>query len=169
MRILGVDPGSIRCGWAIVARVGSRITYVGSGVIRPAAQSPLAERLHVIDLSIRQHGKGADLAYVEDVYIRRDVSSARSSLIIGAARGVVLAALWACGIKPRSITAAEAKRLSCGSGRATKHQVRAAMAAWIDANGRTDVRWHRFTTPSLPQDEADALAIAIAGARRVRT
>ena len=31
---LGVDPGSLACGWAVVSRLGSRMELLEAGVIR---------------------------------------------------------------------------------------------------------------------------------------
>jgi crossover junction endodeoxyribonuclease RuvC len=34
LRVLGIDPGSQRTGFGVLDAVGSRLTYVASGVIR---------------------------------------------------------------------------------------------------------------------------------------
>ncbi|MFM8430122.1 MAG: crossover junction endodeoxyribonuclease RuvC, partial [Holophagaceae bacterium] len=39
-RCLGVDPGSIACGWAIVEQKGNQLALVDSGVIRSKSSEP---------------------------------------------------------------------------------------------------------------------------------
>ena len=46
MIVLGIDPGSRRCGYGVVAREGTRLRVVESGVIEPG-ELPLAGRLAV--------------------------------------------------------------------------------------------------------------------------
>jgi crossover junction endodeoxyribonuclease RuvC len=44
IRVLGIDPGSQRTGFGVLDAVGSRLTYVASGVIR-TSQVDFAARL----------------------------------------------------------------------------------------------------------------------------
>ena len=46
-RIIGIDPGSRRTGYGVIDVVGSKITYVTSGIIRLPEES-LARRLGII-------------------------------------------------------------------------------------------------------------------------
>ena len=47
-RILGIDPGLLHTGWAIIDVAGSTRKYIASGVILPPTRLPLPERLAFI-------------------------------------------------------------------------------------------------------------------------
>ncbi len=44
IRVLGIDPGSLRTGFGVLDAVGPKLTYVASGVIR-TQKGEFAERL----------------------------------------------------------------------------------------------------------------------------
>ena len=48
MRILGIDPGLLHTGWAVIDVDGPAYHYVASGVILPKSNLPLSERLVTI-------------------------------------------------------------------------------------------------------------------------
>lgn len=152
IRILGVDPGLRRTGWAVIEASGSRLRSLGCGVIAPAPSAPLAERLAALadglcvatDLS-PQH------AAIETAFVRTDPKAA---LLLGHARGAAMAALGRIGLSVVEFAPTVIKKAVTGSGRAEKAQV-AFMAARL-APGAT-----------APQsDAADALAVAICAALR---
>jgi crossover junction endodeoxyribonuclease RuvC len=76
--------------------------------------------------------------------------NARSALILGHARGVVLLAAERAAIPVAEISPAEVKRAVTGTGRATKPQVGAMVARLL----------HLAHAPS-PADAADGVAIAL--------
>ena len=47
-RILGIDPGLLHTGWAIIDVAGSARKYIASGVILPPTKIDFAERLAFI-------------------------------------------------------------------------------------------------------------------------
>ena len=47
-RIIGIDPGLLHTGWAIIDVAGSARKYIASGVILPPTKLPLPERLAFI-------------------------------------------------------------------------------------------------------------------------
>ncbi len=146
MIVLGVDPGSHRCGYGAVARAGSRIRVVESGVLAPGAL-PAAERLaRILDgLGEVIARTGAGEVAVESVYAG---ASPRSALLLGQARGVALAAAARAGLPVFEYAPAEVKLAFTGNGRAEKAQmVRMAHALLGVGAGLAD--------------EADALALAV--------
>lgn len=158
VRVLGVDPGSLNCGWAVVERIGRQLQHVASGVLRPAPSAPLHVRLWVIRdrlaTLIAEHRP--ELFAVEQVYLSEGGrSNVRTALVIGQARGAVLAA---CGCE-RSKEALQLVDLphatvKAAIGAKRKDEVPRAVAALLRLEG-------------LPgADEADALAIAITAAIR---
>ena len=147
MIVLGIDPGSRRCGYGVVERRGTRLELVESGVLAPGAR-PMAERLarileglaEVIDRS-----RPAEVS-VEQVFTG---VSARSALVLGQARGVARAAAARAGLPVFEYAPSEVKLAFTGSGRASKDQMlrTARMLLGAAAGGLSD--------------EADAIALAV--------
>ena len=144
--VLGIDPGSRRCGYGVVERAGGRFRVLASGVLAPGAL-PMSERLGLLfdGLSAVLAGAAVDAVAVETAYCGR---SPRSALALGQARGVALAAAARAGLPVFEYAPATVKRSFTGSGRAEKAQM---------------VRTARTLLGVAPRlaDEADALAIAV--------
>lgn len=148
--MLGIDPGTATCGFGVV-RTGAdrRATLVECGVIRTTAGTPLPERLLVLadalaDL-IDRHAP--DVLALENVFLGRN---ARSALVLGHARGVVMVAAARREVPVAEITPAEVKRAVTGTGTATKAQVGAMVARLL-----------RLASAPAPADAADGVAIAL--------
>ena len=149
MIILGVDPGSVRTGYGVIDTDGRRHALIERGVIAPPVRRELAERLHFIhdgiaDVIARHR---PDALAVEDVF---HAVNARSALVLGHVRGVVLLAGAECGLAVHAFAPAAVKVQITGYGRAEKGQV-ALMVSRLLAL--------REDTP--PGDAADALAVAL--------
>ncbi len=144
--VLGIDPGSRRCGWGAVAREGSRLRVVGSGVLVPG-DLPLPDRLGVmLDRLLDLFGRlGAAEVAVEQVF---SGASARSALLLGQARGVVLAAAARSGLPVFEYAPAQVKLALTGNGRADKPQMMRMARAL-------------FGVEASLSDEADAVALAV--------
>jgi crossover junction endodeoxyribonuclease RuvC len=147
IRILGVDPGLRVTGFGLIDRVGQKLAYITSGVIRtPDAQLP--ERLKAIldSLSelIAEH-RPAQVA-VEKVFVN---VNPQSTLLLGQARGAAICAAVACGLPVSEYTALQVKQAVVGNGHAAKEQVQSMVRRLLLLPG----------DPSA--DAADALACAI--------
>jgi len=120
--ILGVDPGSVATGWAVVAGTPERPQVLACGVIKTQARKPFGERLATIqDRFVEILGEHRPaLAAVESPF---HGASARSALQLAHARGVILAALSKAGIVTAEYSPASVKKTVAGNGRATKEQV----------------------------------------------
>src|SRR5690606_16222841 len=81
---------------------------------------------------------------------------ARTSILMGHARGVVLLAGQTRGIEIGEMAATEVKKALTGNGHATKRQMQLAVMSQCD-----------LREPPEPPDVADAIAIALCAARRV--
>jgi crossover junction endodeoxyribonuclease RuvC len=120
--ILGVDPGSIATGWALVAGTPERPLVLACGVIKTPARRPFGERLATIQdrfTEILGEHRPAQAA-VESPF---HGVSARSALQLAHARGVILASLSRAGVDTAEYSPASVKKTVTGSGRATKEQV----------------------------------------------
>jgi crossover junction endodeoxyribonuclease RuvC len=119
--VLGIDPGSRRCGYGVVARDGARIRVVESGVLVPGAL-PVAGRLAAILAGL---GEVIARARPAEVSIERAFTgvSPRSALVLGEARGVALAVAARAGLPVFEYQPTEVKLAFTGSGRASKEQM----------------------------------------------
>jgi crossover junction endodeoxyribonuclease RuvC len=154
VRILGIDPGSRRCGYGVIERLSAgRVRYVECGVVEARATASLTARLVEISVGLRE--VIAELrphaVAMEGVFHGHN---ARAALQLGQARG---AALLVCGeatLEVAEYAPATIKRAVAGDGRATKEQVSrmVRMLCALDAMPRLDA--------------SDALAIAITHAFR---
>jgi crossover junction endodeoxyribonuclease RuvC len=148
LKILGIDPGSIACGYGLIAIEGKNAVYVASGRICPPPSKPLHHRLRciyeVLTEIITVHRP--DDIVVEKIFFAK---SARAALSLGHARGVVLLAVAAHGIKLHECSALEVKKAVVGYGRAEKSQVQEMVRLILN-----------ITEPLSP-DGADALALAL--------
>ena len=155
LRILGVDPGSLVTGYGVVERVRGTIVHVGHGTIRPPARAPLPERLARIQRDLRAAviDYAPDRAVVECVFVS---VNARSALVLGQARGVILATLGEAELPVDELAAREVKQAVTGMGGADKGQVK-AMVTRLLALDRPPA-----------QDACDALAVAMCRAQRSR-
>ena len=96
-RILGLDPGSLRTGYAVVQVDGPRVAYLVSGAIRTGGGS-LAERLQEIFAGVDQltNEFRPDEVAIERVFMHRNADSA---LKLGQARGAALSGTFSA--RPR--------------------------------------------------------------------
>lgn len=154
MRVLGVDPGSRLCGYAVVD-VDTRRScrYVECGVLTPERGGKAEARLGSIACWLTDviNELRPTVVAVEDVFVG---ANPRSALALAQARGVVLAVAGLSGLAVHSYAPAQVKQSVTGKGNAPKLQV-AKMVSTIVG----------LKTP--PQaDAADALAVAIAHGMR---
>lgn len=152
LRILGIDPGSIRCGWAVISRSGSRLERIASGVIE-AGRDDMSERLLKVYLGLReaivQH-QPQEVA-IESIFHQQN---AQSALKLGQARGVAILAAAQDGLALHEYEPRLVKLQVAGTGAATKEQVRAMVCMQFGL------------AQTMVLDESDALAIAVCHARR---
>lgn len=149
MRILGIDPGTGRLGWAIVEREKGREVLLDSGCIETPAHTPLGHRLALIFTSIDQIIKThhPDEASVEELFFTKNVTTAIS---VGEARGVVLLACELNQVPVFGYTPTKIKLGVTGSGSADKKQVAFMVGQLLKGQ----------TLPKL-DDTVDAIAAAL--------
>lgn len=152
MRILGIDPGTIRAGYGVIAVDGARLSYVAAGVIHAPERRPLEERLRVVHEGLaalfEAHGPAA--VAIEEVYVGKHANAA---LALGHARGVALLAAAQRDVPIHPYAASVVKRTVVGRGSAEKTQVAAIVGAMLGIR----------ELPGI--DATDALALAITHAR----
>ena len=154
MIVLGIDPGSHATGYGVVSTEPVARMLAG-GVIRTDSKAPLAERLRQIHSGITGIlGEHQVQAFaVEDLF---NAKNARSSLILGHARGVILLAGAEAGLEVAEYAPREVKQALTGNGAATKEQVRFMVMRLLGLKDEP------------PLDLSDALAVALAHAGRTQ-
>jgi crossover junction endodeoxyribonuclease RuvC len=153
VRILGIDPGSLRLGYGIVDRTGpAQLAYVECGVISAPAGMDRPERLMTIGRSLRElvAELHPDEVAMEQAFFGKNV---QATLALGEARGMVTFIVTDVGLKVSGYAPARVKRTIVGHGAATKQQVGYLVRALLSLRRVPDA------------DAADALAIAICHAR----
>ena len=150
MRVLGIDPGLTRCGVGVVeGSVGRPLSLVGVGVVRTAAETPLATRLCELETGLEEW---IDRLQPDAVAVERVFSQHNVKTVMGTAQASGIALLVAArrGLPVALHTPSEVKAAVTGSGRADKAQV-----------GAMVVRLLRLSEVPKPADAADSLALAI--------
>jgi crossover junction endodeoxyribonuclease RuvC len=150
-----VDPGTAATGYGVLDRDGAGgLRLLECGVIRPRAGDPLALRLVTIFEGITEliAKHRPDAVAVEAVFVQKN---ARSALILGHARGVILLAAAQAGLAVAEYPPAMIKKAVVGAGAATKAQVQLMIARIL-----------RLKTPPTPSDAADGVAVALTHAVR---
>lgn len=156
MRILGIDPGTIRTGWGVVEPAGPRARLVATGVIHAGEKKPLPERLKIVHDGLRaviaEHAPR--VVAVEDIFFAKHANAA---LKLGHARGVALFVAADAELEVFAYPPALVKRSVAGKGRAEKAQVALLVGAMLGLRELPTV------------DATDALAVALTHLQAVRS
>lgn len=153
IRILGLDPSLVKCGWGVVEAEGTKLRHIANGVVKPNTKAEMPDRLNELydaltDI-IRIHQP--DEAAVEDLFLKNNPNSAAK---LGYARAMCLLAPRQAGLHVGEYSAKKVKKSVVGTGQADKVQVAAMMNILLPGVG------------VKAGDAADALAIAICHAHR---
>ena len=156
MRILGIDPGSGSTGYGIIETDGSEHKIVLYGAIKTQARRPYQKRLLKIhtELSHILSREQADIMAVEGVFHAANVQSA---IKLGHARGIALLVAAQHGLTVFEYSPLEIKSAVVGYGRAEKSQIQTMVRLILD-----------LPEIPAPDDAADALAVAICHANRMK-
>ena len=148
MRVLGVDPGSKVTGFGLIERSDGTIRHLRHGVIRPPVGHSLEDRLHFLHRELAEilRAEAPEVAVVERVFL---AANPRSALVLGQARGALLASLGMAGVSVAELAARQVKKAVTGSGTADKAQMQHMVTKLLSLD----------ETPA--SDAADALALAL--------
>jgi crossover junction endodeoxyribonuclease RuvC len=148
--VLGVDPGAATTGYGVVSRAGDgAVSLLECGVIRTRPSSELAQRLReihdgLVEVMTRH---SIDAMAVEGVFFAKN---ARTTVILGHARGAILLAGALRQLPVFEYSPAEIKNAVAGTGRATKEQVQFMVQRLL-----------RLRAAPSPSDAADGVAVAL--------
>ena len=156
MIILGVDPGSIATGYGLIKSNEQENVLIDCGVIRTDSKKSLPEKLKQIFEGLSQiiEKKHPDEFAIEETFFSKN---AKSALVMGQARGVAILAAACAKISVCEYSPKEVKCSIVGRGNASKHQVQYMVKNLL-----------RLKDLPLPPDAADALAVALCHAQKMR-
>ena len=148
MRVLGIDPGTVRMGVGVVDDSGGRYKLVHYDVLKMSSSENICIRLGKIFKFVKEQIKAhnVDVVAIEDVFMS---VNARSALTLGQGRGAAIAAAMDSGKEVFEYTPREIKKAISNYGAADKAQVAYMTGILL---GVKDIK---------PYDAADALAISI--------
>jgi len=149
MRILGIDPGIARTGWGIINENFGDMQALVYDCFETKASLPTPQRLK----NIHEHLHHIITEYKPDAMAIEELffsSNAKTAMVIGQARGVVLLSSSLHGLPISVYTPLQVKIALTGYGRAEKDQV-----------GRMVKLLLKLPKIPKPDDTADALAVAV--------
>lgn len=155
MNILGIDPGSRNCGYAIVKLEKNTISLVEAGLIKikeRILQHQILEFVEGIDLVLKNHS--IDSVAIEDMFY---AYNPKSVIKLAQFRGALsLKILQELG-NFTEYTPLQIKKALTGNGKAQKEQVAFMVKRLLGIKGEIK-----------PLDITDAIAIAITHAQRLK-
>lgn len=147
--VLGIDPGIADTGFGAIKVEKNNLTCLTYGSIKTSAKAALPERLEIIyeelDRLIKKFKP--DLIAVEELFF---CNNAKTALIVGQARGVVMLTAKLNKIKSIEFTPYQVKQAVSAYGHASKNQVQKMVKTILN-----------LKELPKPDDAADALAIAV--------
>lgn len=158
MIILGIDPGTARCGYGVIEEVRGDLALLDCGLIETAPGKTDAQRLKTVfdgvaDL-IGRHSP--HVVSVEQLFYG---ANSQTAMKVGQARGVILLAAAESGVETAEYTPLQVKQAVVGYGRADKSQVLYMVRTLL-----------KLQDDPMADDTSDAIAIAIchANSRRMK-
>lgn len=151
-RVLGIDPGLARLGWAIIDSSARKPVLIGCGCLETPAGTPIERRLLLLfrrlnDI-VREYRPTE--VVVEKLFFTKNVTT---GIVVGQARGIVLLAAAEHGLPVSEFTPTSVKATIAGDGRADKRQMGRMIQLLLNLK-------------HLPKhdDTTDAMAIALCAA-----
>ena len=154
-RILGIDPGLLHTGWAIIDVAGSSRKYIASGVILPPVKIDFAQRLAFIFNGINEICEKFNPTEcgIEVIFVNKN---SKTTLLLGHAREAAITAVAVKDVPVFEYEPNKVKKALTGMGHADKEQIYKMLSILLPA-----------ARPKTA-DESDAIAIALTHANTSR-
>jgi crossover junction endodeoxyribonuclease RuvC len=149
VRIIGIDPGLSRCGYAVIDYDGRNPDPVEYGIIKTSPDDKTENRLCEINAEVKRiidEFKPDELA-IERVYFYKNVSTA---IDVAMVMGALISMATERGMIVRQYTPLQIKLAITGVGRASKEQVQKMIQVHF-----------KLSEIPKPVDASDALATAL--------
>ncbi len=153
MRIFGIDPGTIVCGYGLVEVTGKKreLKYITGGDVKLNNKDPLPDRLKTLydslNLIIDEY-KPTHLC-LEKIFYHKSI---RSAFALGSTRGVALLLAAQNSLPVFEYNPTEVKMALTGYGRAEKRQVQEMVKIILNL---------KSSSRKFSEDSTDALALCI--------
>ena len=156
-RVIGIDPGLQKTGYAVINTSKTKPKIVEAGVIKLTPGTSLVSRLadlyRTLCEILDEHQPGS--MAVEELFSHYD--RPKTAILMGHARGVVLLTAAQRGITLESYLPTRVKKFLTGSGHCSKAQMQQAVMIEFG-----------LSKPPSPPDVADAMAIALCHAHATK-
>ncbi len=154
-RVLGIDPGLLHTGWAVVESAGQTRKYIASGVILPNPKMEMSQRLVMIFRELRKICETfqPDECSIEIIFVNKNP---KTTLLLGQARASAIVAVAQSDIPVFEYEPNVIKKALTGAGHADKSAVDKMVKMLLP-----------MARPKTA-DEADAIAIALAHTNTIR-
>ncbi len=160
MKIIGIDPGFNRLGWAVLEKQGSVFNIVSADLIETSPKKEYCER-------ILQIGKEIDLIFkkykpntlaIEKVFF---TTNQKTAFRVAEIKGIITYLGAQANLKYFEFTPLEIKSSICGYGKADKKQISDMLKLTLKNSGCN------FELPKN-DDVCDAIAVALTCAFRLK-
>lgn len=148
-RILGVDTALRNTGYGVLETDGNNFTVLDCGLIQNKRQASLSSCLHCLSSGVSELlelYKPHETALEGSFYFR----NAKTAMLLGMARGAVVAAITRAGMPIYEYAPRRAKQAVCGNGNAQKEQVALVLQQLLN-----------MQVAGIPHDATDALSLAV--------
>lgn len=149
MKILGIDPGYGRVGWAVVEgnRSVQQLVEYGCFETKAGLESSLRLQLIYDEMQRLVAEFSPDEAVVEELFFFKNQ---KTVMQVGQARGVIVVSLVRAQVPVYEYTPLQVKQSVTGYGRAEKQQVQMMVKSIL-----------KLKVVPQPDDAADAVAVAL--------
>ena len=154
MKILGIDPGTRNCGYAIVEKNGRDLKLIEAGLIKiktKILQEQIVEMTEGLDLLFKNHK--IDQVSIEDMFY---AFNPKTVIKLAQFRGAISLKILQEFGNFSDYTPLQVKQAVTGNGKATKEQVAFMVKRLL--NVKKEIK---------PLDITDAIAIALTHAQRL--
>ena len=151
MTILGIDPGTLLMGYAVVSRNNSKISFIRMDVLNMRRVKEPTEKLKLIHqkiISLIEKYNPGELSIESPFYGKNP----QSLIKLGRAQGVAIAAALSMNVPVYEYAPLKIKQSITGHGRATKEQMWAMLVRILNLDGAAAPHY---------LDASDALGAAV--------
>ena len=155
MKILGIDPGTKNCGYAVIEKSGRDLKLIEAGLIKiktTVLQEQIVEMTEGIDLIIKTHK--IDEVSIEDMFY---AFNPKTVIKLAQFRGAISLKILQNFGNFSEYTPLQVKQAVTGNGKATKEQVAFMVKRLLGI--KKEIK---------PLDITDAIAIALTHSQRIK-
>lgn len=149
MKVLGIDPGFGRMGWAVLEGNRQKQVLIDSGCVETSVKETLEQRLYAVFVEVKTLACDfrPDCAALEELFFFKNQ---KTVMQVGQSRGAIIAAAMESSLPIFHYTPLQVKQSISGYGRAEKSQVQKMVKSIL-----------KLPTILKPDDAADAAAVAL--------